>query len=125
MQIALAAVGTNPHRHREDPDDHKKHKMPSALTIEVFLRELVQGRRRDRDLISGGSGAAGRDGCQVWTRPPPSPSQRSDQNLLVDDANAGRRHCLACHTALQLLVPNHGGYMQLAGRKVRTIVRNP
>lgn len=56
IEIAPPAVGTDLHRDREDPDDNKKHKNPIALTIEEFMKELVQGWKEDKDLISAGPG---------------------------------------------------------------------
>jgi short-subunit dehydrogenase involved in D-alanine esterification of teichoic acids len=58
VEIAPPAVGTDLHRDREDPDDNKKHKNPTALTVEEFMEELVQGWKQDDDLITAGPGNA-------------------------------------------------------------------
>ena len=56
IEVAPPAVGTDLHRDREDPDDNKKHKNPTALTVEEFMQELTQGWKEDKDLISAGPG---------------------------------------------------------------------
>ncbi|KAI6911582.1 short-chain dehydrogenase [Hortaea werneckii] len=54
IEIAPPSVGTDLHRERADPDDNKKHKNPSALSVEEFMEELVQGWKEDRECIGAG-----------------------------------------------------------------------
>ncbi len=57
-QIAPPAVGTDLHRDRADPDDNKKHKNSTSLTVEEFMDELVAGWKNDQDLVTAGPGKA-------------------------------------------------------------------
>lgn len=54
VEIVPPSVGTDLHREREDPDDNKKHKNASALTVEEFMEELKKGWQEDRDCIGAG-----------------------------------------------------------------------
>ncbi|KAK3688682.1 putative short-chain dehydrogenases/reductase [Podospora appendiculata] len=56
VEIAPPSVGTDLHRDREDPDDNKKHKNPSALTVEVFMDEITAKLERGDEIISAGTG---------------------------------------------------------------------
>lgn len=54
VEIAPPSVGTDLHREREDPDDNKKDKNPSALSVEEFMDDLIKGWKEDRDCIGAG-----------------------------------------------------------------------
>lgn len=54
IEIAPPSVGTDLHREREDPDDNKKDKNASALSVEEFMDELKKGWQEDRDCIGAG-----------------------------------------------------------------------
>ncbi|KAI4737880.1 short-chain dehydrogenase [Aureobasidium sp. EXF-12298] len=54
IEIAPPSVGTDLHREREDPDDNKKDKNPSALSVEEFMDEVKKGWQEDRDCIGAG-----------------------------------------------------------------------
>lgn len=56
VEIAPPSVGTDLHRDREDPDDNKKHKNPSALTVEEFTEEAMKKWKNGDELISAGPG---------------------------------------------------------------------
>lgn len=56
IEIAPPSVGTDLHREREDPDDNKKHKNSSALSVEEFMDEVKKGMQENRDIISAGMG---------------------------------------------------------------------
>jgi short-subunit dehydrogenase involved in D-alanine esterification of teichoic acids len=53
IEIAPPSVGTDLHREREDPDDNKKDKNASALSVEE-LDEVKKGWQEDRDCIGAG-----------------------------------------------------------------------
>ncbi|KAJ5731298.1 short-chain dehydrogenase [Penicillium malachiteum] len=54
--IAPPSVGTDLHREAEDPDDNKKHKSPTALTIEEFMEEIEPKLERGDYFIGAGPG---------------------------------------------------------------------
>ncbi|THX89418.1 short-chain dehydrogenase [Aureobasidium pullulans] len=54
VEIAPPSVGTDLHRERADPDDNKKHKNSSALSVEEFMEEVKKGWQEDRDTIGAG-----------------------------------------------------------------------
>ena len=54
VEIVPPSVGTDLHREREDPDDNKKHKNPTALTVEEFMEDLVQGWETEEETIGAG-----------------------------------------------------------------------
>lgn len=54
IEIAPPSVGTDLHRERADPDDNKKHKNPSALSVEEFMEEIVRGWKAEKDCIGAG-----------------------------------------------------------------------
>lgn len=56
VEIAPPQVGTDLHREREDPDDNKKHKSPSALTVEEFMDEVSQKLERGDETFAAGTG---------------------------------------------------------------------
>lgn len=56
IEIAPPAVGTDLHREREDPDDNKPGKNPVALSVEQFMKELVEGWQSGKTTISAGPG---------------------------------------------------------------------
>ncbi|KAK3323329.1 short-chain dehydrogenase [Cercophora scortea] len=56
VEIAPPSVGTDLHRDREDPDDNKKHKNPSALTVEEFMDEITVKLERGDEMITAGLG---------------------------------------------------------------------
>lgn len=56
VEIAPPTVGTDLHREREDPDDNKKGKNSVALSVDEFIKELVEGWKNDETTISAGPG---------------------------------------------------------------------
>ncbi|KAJ0124800.1 short-chain dehydrogenase [Diaporthe amygdali] len=56
IEIAPPQVGTDLHREREDPDDNKKHKSPTALTVEEFMEEVAQKLERGDETFAAGMG---------------------------------------------------------------------
>ncbi|OJK02145.1 hypothetical protein ASPACDRAFT_1854141 [Aspergillus aculeatus ATCC 16872] len=54
VEVVPPSVGTDLHRDRSDPDDNKKHKNPSALTVEEFMEFFVQGLEGGQDVIAPG-----------------------------------------------------------------------
>ena len=54
VEIAPPSVGTDLHREREDPDDNKKDKNPSALSVEEFMEDLVKGWKANEETIGAG-----------------------------------------------------------------------
>ncbi|KAK1244808.1 hypothetical protein MKX08_004437 [Trichoderma sp. CBMAI-0020] len=63
VEIVPPTVATDLHRERADPDDNKKHKNKSALSIEEFLSEVNLGLDSGKDTI--GAGAA-QDLVERW-----------------------------------------------------------
>jgi len=55
VEIVPPSVGTDLHRDREDPDDNKKHKNASALSIEEFMEDFQKGMEQDTETIGAGS----------------------------------------------------------------------
>lgn len=51
---APPSVGTDLHRERADPDDNKKDKNPSALSLDEFMKDVIQGWEQDLDTIGAG-----------------------------------------------------------------------
>lgn len=56
VEIAPPQVGTDLHREREDPDDNKKHKSSTSLTVEEFMEEVSQKLERGDETFSAGMG---------------------------------------------------------------------
>jgi short-subunit dehydrogenase involved in D-alanine esterification of teichoic acids len=56
VEIAPPSVESNLHRDRTDPDDNKKHKGASALSMEEFMEDVRKGWEAGDDLISAGMG---------------------------------------------------------------------
>ncbi|KAK0266351.1 hypothetical protein LTR48_003761 [Friedmanniomyces endolithicus] len=54
IEIAPPSVGTDLHRERKDPNDNKKDKNPSALSVEEFMDDVVKAWKEDRDVIGAG-----------------------------------------------------------------------
>ena len=54
VEIAPPSVGTDLHREREDPDDNKKDKNASALSVEEFMDDLIKGWKENKDTIGAG-----------------------------------------------------------------------
>jgi len=54
IEVAPPSVGTDLHRERKDPDDNKKDKNPSALSVEEFMKDVVEQWQGDRDVIGAG-----------------------------------------------------------------------
>jgi len=54
IEIAPPSVGTDLHREREDPNDNKKDKNPSALSVEEFMNDVVKGWKEGKDTIGAG-----------------------------------------------------------------------
>jgi len=56
VEIVPPSVGTDLHRDRSDPDDNKKHKNKSALSVEEFMEYLTKGWKDNLDTIGAGMG---------------------------------------------------------------------
>ena len=56
VEIVPPTVATDLHRDRADPDDNKKEKNASALSVEEFMQDLVKGWEEDREVIGAGIG---------------------------------------------------------------------
>jgi len=56
VEIIPPMVGTDLHREREDPDDNKKEKNPSALSIEEFMDDITKGLKENKDVVTAGKG---------------------------------------------------------------------
>ncbi|KAI0018870.1 NAD(P)-binding protein [Xylariomycetidae sp. FL0641] len=56
VEIAPPQVGTDLHRERADPDDNKKHKNLSSMTVEEFMGEITKKMENDDETISAGMG---------------------------------------------------------------------
>ncbi|RAL01724.1 putative short-chain dehydrogenases/reductase [Aspergillus ibericus CBS 121593] len=54
VEIAPPTVETDLHREREDPDDNKKEKNPSALSLEEFMQEVAGMLERGEEVIAPG-----------------------------------------------------------------------
>ncbi|KAF5016028.1 hypothetical protein F66182_12420 [Fusarium sp. NRRL 66182] len=54
VEIVPPAVETDLHREREDPDDNKKHKNPSSLSIDEFMQFVSKGLERGDSVIAPG-----------------------------------------------------------------------
>jgi short-subunit dehydrogenase involved in D-alanine esterification of teichoic acids len=58
VEIAPPSVGTDLHREREDPDDNKKDKNPSALSLDEFMEDVTKGWKENKDTIGAGPSQA-------------------------------------------------------------------
>ena len=57
VEIVPPAVETDLHRERTDPDDNKRAKgNKTALTIDEFMKDVVEGWEKDEDTVSAGPG---------------------------------------------------------------------
>jgi short-subunit dehydrogenase involved in D-alanine esterification of teichoic acids len=56
VEIAPPQVETDLHRDRKDPDDNKKHKSSTALSLEEFMKEVIEGWEDGSDTITAGPG---------------------------------------------------------------------
>nr|POE48608.1 putative oxidoreductase dlte [Quercus suber] len=63
VEIAPPTVSTDLHRERENPDDNKKENNESALSVDEFMKEIVDGWKQDKDVVSAGMGV---DLVQRW-----------------------------------------------------------
>jgi short-subunit dehydrogenase involved in D-alanine esterification of teichoic acids len=54
IEIVPPQVETDLHRDREDPDDNKKHKGASALSLDEFIADIDKGLVEDKDTIGAG-----------------------------------------------------------------------
>ncbi|KAK4552302.1 hypothetical protein LTR86_010473 [Recurvomyces mirabilis] len=54
IEIAPPSVGTDLHRERADPNDNKKDKNASALTVEEFMDEIIEQWKADVDVMGAG-----------------------------------------------------------------------
>jgi short-subunit dehydrogenase involved in D-alanine esterification of teichoic acids len=54
VEVAPPSVATNLHRDREDPDDNKKHKNPSVLSVDEFMDFFISGLEREDTMIAPG-----------------------------------------------------------------------
>ncbi|KAJ4415488.1 putative secondary metabolism biosynthetic enzyme [Gnomoniopsis sp. IMI 355080] len=58
VEIVPPLVETDLHRGRIDPDDNKKHKNATALTMEEFMEEITEKLERGETTITAGLGNA-------------------------------------------------------------------
>ena len=56
VEIVPPTVGTDLHREREDPDDNKKDKNQTALTVEEFMHEITKDWEAGEDVLTAGPG---------------------------------------------------------------------
>ena len=56
VEVVPPSVGTDLHREREDPDDNKKDKNPSALSVEEFMEDFKDGMEEGEDVVAAGMG---------------------------------------------------------------------
>lgn len=56
VEIAPPQVATDLHREREDPDDNKKEKSPSSLSVEEFMKEVSEKLERGDETFGAGVG---------------------------------------------------------------------
>jgi len=54
VEIAPPTVSTDLHRERQDPNDNKKEKNSSALSVEEFMDDVVAGWKSDKHIIGAG-----------------------------------------------------------------------
>lgn len=54
VEIAPPAVETDLHRERTDPDDNKKGKLPTSLSIEEYMADVKEGWEKNHDTIGPG-----------------------------------------------------------------------
>merc|ERR1712032_745613 len=63
VEIAPPTVATDLHRERQDPDDNKKDKNPSALSVDEFMEEVSKKLENGDETIGAGMGA---DVVEKW-----------------------------------------------------------
>jgi len=56
VEIVPPTVATDLHRERSDPDDNKKEKNQSALSVDEFMEFVAKGWEQDKDTIGAGMG---------------------------------------------------------------------
>lgn len=56
VEIVPPTVATDLHRERSDPDDNKKEKNKSALSVDEFMEFVAKGWEQDKDTIGAGMG---------------------------------------------------------------------
>lgn len=56
VEIAPPMVATDLHREREDPDDNKKEKDSSTMTVNEFMDEVTKKWEQGQDMITAGPG---------------------------------------------------------------------
>ncbi|KAI9863749.1 MAG: hypothetical protein M1824_006346 [Vezdaea acicularis] len=56
VEVVPPQVESDLHRDRDDPDDNKKAKSPTSLSVEEFIKEVGQGWESDLDVVSAGPG---------------------------------------------------------------------
>ena len=57
VEIAPPTVETALHRERKDPDDNKReHGNKGALSMEEFMKQIVEGWKEDKDICTAGMG---------------------------------------------------------------------
>lgn len=56
VEIVPPTVATDLHRERADPDDNKKDKNSSALSVEEFMTEVTKAWEEDKEVIGAGMG---------------------------------------------------------------------
>ncbi|MCJ1397558.1 hypothetical protein MMC11_000752 [Xylographa trunciseda] len=57
VEIVPPTVSTDLHRERADPDDNKKEKNKSALSVEEFMADLTKGWEEGKEVIGAGMAA--------------------------------------------------------------------
>lgn len=58
IEIAPPTVSTDLHRERKDPDDNKKGKNSSALSVEDFIEETTRNWKAEKDVFGAGPSQA-------------------------------------------------------------------
>lgn len=56
IEVAPPTVSTELHRERQDPHDNSKEKNSTALSVDEFMSEVVQGWKTGKETISAGPG---------------------------------------------------------------------
>lgn len=54
IEISPPTVSTDLHRERKDPDDNKKDKNSAALSVDEFMKEVIQNWKDGKDAFGAG-----------------------------------------------------------------------
>ena len=55
IEIAPPTVSTELHRERKDPNDNKKDKNAAALSVDEFMKEVVESWKSGKDVTGAGT----------------------------------------------------------------------